>query len=100
MGFINPRDKEHRILARLFEAEWNNIMLKAKKATFTVALINNLFTSNGQQVANPILLLQSIVMAEYNREIKNDEKFIPQKKKIGKPLPGKSYADELMKYST
>jgi len=95
IGFCNPRDKEDRILARLFESEWNNIMLKAKKAIFTMALINNLYASDYQHVADPVLLLQSIVMDEYNREIKNDKKVV-QSKKIDMPLSEKSYEDELM----
>jgi len=96
MGFTNPRDKAHRILARLFESEWNNIMFKAKKATFTIALINNLFASDYQQVADPVLLLQGIVMDEYNREIKTDKTIIQRDKKPGNPLSEKSYDDELM----
>jgi len=96
MGFSNPRDKEHRIFARLFESEWNNIMLKVKKATFSMALINNLFATNYQQVADPVLLLQSIVMDEYNREIKTDKKIIQRDEKPCKPLSEKSYDDELM----
>ena len=96
MGFTNPRDKDHRILARLFESEWNNIMLKAKKATFTMALINSLFTTDCQQVADPVLLLQSIVMDEYNREIKTDKNIIQRKKGQNRALPEKNYEDELM----
>ena len=96
IGFTNPRDKEHRILARLFEAEWNNIMFKAKKAVFTMALINNLFASGSEQVADPVLLLQGIVMDEYNREIKIDKKVVIREKKQGMPKTKKSYKDELM----
>jgi hypothetical protein len=73
MGFVNPRDKAYRILARLFESEWNNIMFKTKKATFTMTLINNLFAADCQQVADPVLLLQKIVMDEYNQEIKTNK---------------------------
>ncbi|GBC64175.1 hypothetical protein DENIS_5193 [Desulfonema ishimotonii] len=50
--------------ARLFEAELNNIMLKVKKAVYTVGLINNLFTQNGGQIAEPLTLLQQIVLEE------------------------------------
>ncbi len=96
MGFVNPRDKEHRILARLFESEWNNVMFKVKKGAFTLALINNLFAVDCQQVADPVLLLQGIVMNEYNREMKTDEKTIRREKKLGKLPMGKSYDDELM----
>lgn len=50
--------------ARLFEAEFNNIMLKVKKAVYTVGFINNLFTGDGGQVAAPLALLQQIVLEE------------------------------------
>lgn len=96
MGFTNSRDKEHRILARLFESEWNNIMLKAKKGTFTIALINNLFSVNLQQVADPVLLLQDIVMEEYNREIKTEKKIVQMVRKEVLPVTEKNYKDELM----
>jgi len=96
MGFCNSRDKEHRILARLFEAEWNNIMFKIKKSAFTMALTNNLFTSGCQRIADPILLLQDIVMEEYAGKIKADKKIVRRDKEIGEPLPEKSYEDELM----
>ena len=96
MGFTIPRDKEHRILARLFESEWNNIMFKTKKATFSMALINSLFSDDCQQVAGPILLLQSIVMDGYNWEIKTDKKVVQREKRQDKDLPEKSYEDELM----
>ncbi|MBW1783370.1 MAG: hypothetical protein JRL30_21840 [Deltaproteobacteria bacterium] len=56
--------------ANLFESEWNNIMLKAKKATFTLALINQLFCSMSQTVSDPIKHLQHIVMDEYSPTIK------------------------------
>ena len=56
--------------ANLFESEWNNIMLKAKKATFTLALINQLFCSMDQTVSEPIRRLQNIVMDEYSPQIK------------------------------
>ena len=70
MGIKRPRDKISRINARLFESEWNNIMLKAKKATFTVALINQLFCSMDQTISEPIEHLQNIVMDEYSPQIK------------------------------
>ena len=96
MKSVNPRDKNHRILARLFESEWNNIMLKVKKATFSMALINNLFASGIEQVADPVLFLQKIVMDEYNREIKMDKKIISEEEKVNIPISEKSYEDELM----
>ena len=45
-------------------------MLKAKKATFTVALINQLFCSIEQTISEPIEHLQRIVMDEYSPQIK------------------------------
>ena len=64
-GIIEARNQE----ARLFESEWNNIMLKAKKATFTVALINQIFAAQDQELSDPIRLMQRIVMDEYAPQI-------------------------------
>jgi len=65
-GVRTARNKE----SRLFEAEWNNIMFKIKKATFTVGFINQLFASVDQKVADPVGHLQEIVMCEYVQQIK------------------------------
>ena len=81
IGIKKPRDKESRINARCFESEWNNIMLKAKKATFTVALINQLFCSNDQTISEPIEHLQNIVMDEYSPQINAKREDIHGKKK-------------------
>ena len=81
IGIKKPRDKESRIMARLFESEWNNIMLKAKKATFTVALINQLFCSIDQTISEPIEHLQNIVMEEYSPQIKAKRDNINEKTK-------------------
>lgn len=81
IGIKKPRDKISRIRARLFESEWNNIMLKAKKATFTVALINQLFCSMDQTISEPIKHLQNIVMNEYSPQIKIKRKDINGKEK-------------------
>jgi len=51
--------------ANLFESEWNNIMLKVKKATFVASFINQLFATDQQTIAEPIGLIQQIVMDEY-----------------------------------
>ena len=79
-------------LADLFGKEWNNIALKLKKAAFTAAYINQLFSTGQQQVSDPIQLLQSIITEEYKDQIK-----------IGEPIhdpepakPESSYEDELM----
>ena len=83
IGIKKPLDKTSRIRARLFESEWNNIMLKAKKATFTVALINQLFCSNDQTISEPIEHLQNIVMDEYSTQIKTKRNDINRKEKEG-----------------
>ncbi|MBF0231906.1 MAG: hypothetical protein HQK65_02560 [Desulfamplus sp.] len=41
------------------------MMFKAKKAISTIALINSLFATGNQTVAEPVGLLQGIVMEEY-----------------------------------
>ena len=84
------KDKER--LADLFDKEWNNIALKLKKAAFTAAYINQLFSTGQQAVSEPIQLLQSIIQEEYRDHIK-------AKEPIHDPEPAKpesSYADELM----
>lgn len=58
--------------ARLFEAEWNNIMFKIKKGVFTVGFLNQLFAFN-QPLADPIKQLQQIVMDEYASQIKSQK---------------------------
>jgi hypothetical protein len=52
--------------ARLFESEWNNIMFKIKKATFTVGFLNQLFSDPNQKVSEPIRIMQHIVMDEFS----------------------------------
>jgi hypothetical protein len=47
-------------------------MLKVKKATFTVGLINQLMATDLQPISTPMALLQSIVMEEYNGQIKTN----------------------------
>ena len=65
-GITMARNRE----ARLFEAEWNNIMFKIKKGVFTVGFLNQLFAFNNQPLAEPIKQLQQIVMDEYASQIK------------------------------
>ena len=65
-GIKEARNRE----ACLFESEWNNIMLKLKKAVFSAALINQMFSTQSQSVSDPIVLLQDIVMVEYASKIK------------------------------
>ena len=94
IGIDAPKDKESRIKARLFESEWNNIMLKAKKATFTVGLINQLFCSTQQTVSDPIEHLQHIVRDEYSPQISTSRKgYCAKKKEMRKTevFPPKNY---------
>jgi len=84
----------------LFESEWNNLMLKAKKAAATLAIINSLFTTRSQTVAAPIQQLQGIVMEEYAAHIKAAKEPIPDDKdfKMANPKDSegiKSYAEQL-----
>jgi len=86
------KDKER--LADLFDKEWNNIALKAKKATFTAAYINQLFSTSQQSVSKPIRLLQSVIQEEYKDQIKASKEPIHDPEPVEKPES--SYADELM----
>ena len=57
-------------LAMLFESEWNNIMLKLKKAVFVAGYINQLFAEDNQLLSEPVILMQWIVKGEYSSQIK------------------------------
>jgi len=57
--------------ASRFESEFNNLMIKAKKAMATVAMINQMFATEGQVVSDPIKLLQEIVNIEYGSLVKS-----------------------------
>jgi len=85
-------------LANLFESEWNNIMLKSKKATFTAAYINQLFATDQQTIAEPMQLLQSVVMDEYSKQIKAKKDIIHSKEKLESQENKRvrSYEEELM----
>ena len=93
-GIRATRNKE----ARLFESEWNNIMFKSKKATFTVAYINQLFASDQQTIAEPMQLLQSVVMDEYSKQIRAKRETIHSKEKpdTQENERFRSYEEELM----
>ena len=56
-----------------FESEFNNLMIKAKKAMVTVAMINQMFATEDQAVSDPIRLLQEIVNIEYGSLVKTDK---------------------------
>lgn len=85
-------------LANLFESEWNNIMLKFKKATFVAAYINQLFATDQQTIAEPMQLLQSVVMDEYSKQIKAKKDIIHSKEKLESQENKRvrSYEEELM----
>jgi len=84
--------------ANLFESEWNNIMHKAKKATFTAAYINQLFATDHQTIAEPMQLLQRVVMDEYSKQIKAKKEIIHSKEKpeTQENKGVRSYEEELM----
>jgi len=83
--------------ANLFESEWNNIMFKVKKATFTAAYINQLFATGQQTVSEPIALFQSVVMEEYAGQIKVKMDGIhTEGPEINEKEPVKGYGEELM----
>ena len=83
--------------ANLFESEWNNIMLKLKKATFTAGYLNQLFATDKQTVSDPIQLLQGIVMSEYAGQINVKMDGIhTEGPEINEKEPVKGYGEELM----
>ena len=86
-----PKNDKER-LADLFDKEWNNIALKLKKAAFTAAYINQLFSTGQQAVSEPIQLLQNIIREEYKDQIKAGEPIHDQKP----AKPESNYADELI----
>jgi hypothetical protein len=86
------KDKER--LADLFDKEWNNIALKLKKAAFTAAFINQLFSTSQQTISDPIELLQCIIQEEYKDQIKAGEPI--HDPEPAQEEPESNYADELM----
>lgn len=51
--------------AMLFEEEWNAIAFKFKKAMYTTGLINFLFATGDNPLAEPCRLMQEIILTEY-----------------------------------
>ena len=94
-GIHAQRHKE----ARLFNAEWDNLMLKVKKAVYASAWINKLFATERQVVSAPIKILQQIVMQEYGKEIGQTFSHIHDGKAV-RSIPEvrcvESYKDKLM----
>jgi hypothetical protein len=92
-----PKNNRER-LSDLFDKEWNNIMLKLKKATFTAAYINGLFAGPTQTISEPMQLLQTIIQDEYKHQIKPRSPIhteAPTKENPAKEAP-KGYDEELM----
>jgi len=56
-------------------------MLKAKKATFTVGLINQVFCSMNQTISDPNEHLQRIIIDEYSPQINTSKKACCAEKK-------------------
>ncbi|MFC1863908.1 hypothetical protein ACFL1Z_08160 [Thermodesulfobacteriota bacterium] len=86
--------------ANLFESEWNNIMLKVKKATFTLALVNLLFSKENETVSVPVALLRQIVMDENIHQIKGRKEpihshFTPERSEPHKKGGIRPYDEEL-----
>jgi len=68
-GFKAARNQE----ARLFDAEWNNIMFKAKKALLIIGILNNLFSREEEVMAKPVDLLQQIILKEKEQVFRTDK---------------------------
>lgn len=64
VGFKKARDEEHRVLARQFESEWNNLMHQLVKATRALSAINYALSELGSGMAEPIRIIQGIVVGE------------------------------------
>jgi hypothetical protein len=84
--------------ANLFESEFNNIMHKAKKATVIAANINQLFATDQQTIAEPMQLMQQVVMDEFSNQIRAKRKAIHSKEKpeTQENKRVRSYEEELM----
>ncbi len=81
--------------AMLFEEEWNAIAFKLKKAMYTTGLINFMFATGQEPLADPCRLMQGIIMTEYpNITAKQDP--IPTDEDQAQKKKGKSYEEELM----
>ena len=74
--------KDQFTKARLFESEWNNLIHKAKRAVKTIAYLNMMFAEDGENIAEPIKIMQDIALAELS--------LAPIKKAIHPPKTAKT----------
>ena len=58
--------KDQFTKARLFESEWNSLMVKARRAVITVAYLNAMFATPGQTMSDPLKILQDITLSEFS----------------------------------
>ena len=58
--------KDQFTKARLFESEWNSLMVKARRAVITVAYLNAMFATPGQTMSDPLKILQDITLTEFS----------------------------------
>ena len=58
--------KDQFTKARLFESEWNNLMVKALRAIKTVAYLNAMFATPRQTMSDPLKILQDIALTEFS----------------------------------
>jgi len=75
--------------AMLFETEWDNIMFKSKKATYTAAYINQLFATDNQTLSELSKAMQDIIMDTYSPSLKAKREPIKGKKNAETPETSK-----------
>lgn len=73
-------------------------MLKAKKATFVAAYINQLFATDQQTIAEPMQFMQRVVVDEFSNQIRTKRNAIHFREKPGiqENKRVRSYEEELM----
>jgi len=64
IGFDKSRDEEHRVLARAFESEWNNLMHQLTKATRALAYVNYALSKQDKRLAEPVKMIQRVVLQD------------------------------------
>lgn len=97
-GFKAARNSD----ARLFDAEWNNIMFKAKKALLIIGILNNLFSKKEAAMAIPVDLLQQIILNEKEQVFRADKALAdpeasPKSSKTQEFMHPRGYDEELAK---
>ena len=80
----------------MFESEWNNIQFKLKKAAVALAFMNQISATDQQKIAEPINLIQQIIIEEFGDEIRA-KKPIHDYQPLNSPNSEgiRSYSDEL-----